>query len=155
MDATLTSKQRSLASIAASAQAGLWDEALAECRRACAADLKDLNLRALQSTLAGRVSMPALAARAAAPRGGGPTATGGDALGERLQNSRRISDVLHEAATRHLDDDVAGLLAAARAGLAQDLPAEALRLCQKVVAREPGNEEVRGLLREISRRQGL
>jgi len=80
---------------------------------------------------------------------------GADSMTAVMQNSRRISDVLHAAATRHMDEDVEALLAAARTCLGQDLLQEAMRLCQKVTAQDPENEQVKVLLRDIYRRKGL
>jgi two-component SAPR family response regulator len=71
-----------------------------------------------------------------------------------MQSSRRISDILHEATTKHMEEDVETMLATVRRYLNQDLFPEAMRLCQKIQAQDPDNEQVKGLLVEIYRRRG-
>jgi hypothetical protein len=80
---------------------------------------------------------------------------GGDAKAAVLKNSRRISDVLHAATTRHLDEDVDAMLNTVRRYLRQDLLLDAMRLCQKIAEKEPDNEKVKALLKEIYQRKGL
>jgi hypothetical protein len=81
--------------------------------------------------------------------------SGDDSMAAVMQSSRRISDVLHAATTKHMEEDVEALITAARKCLSQDLLPEALRLCQKVTAQDPENEQVKALLVEIYRRKGL
>jgi len=80
---------------------------------------------------------------------------GGEARAAVMKNSRRISDVLHAATTRHLDEDIDAMLATARRYLRQDLLVDAMRLCQKIALKEPDNEKVKELLKEIYQRKGL
>jgi hypothetical protein len=72
-----------------------------------------------------------------------------------LKDSRRISDALHAAATKHLETDVDGMLDTARRYLQQDLLLDAMRLCQKITAADPANEKVKALLKEIYVKKGL
>jgi uncharacterized protein HemY len=79
---------------------------------------------------------------------------GGDSMEAVMQSSRRISDVLKEATTKHMDEDVEAMLATVRRYLDQNLFPEAMRLCQKVSAQDPDNAQVKALLVEIYRRRG-
>jgi tetratricopeptide (TPR) repeat protein len=88
--------------------------------------------------------------RRAARQGGGSVARA-----EALSRSRRISEVLHTATTRHLDADIEGMLATARRYLAQDLLLDAMRLCQKIAEKEPENERLKLLLKDIYQRKGI
>jgi hypothetical protein len=84
--------------------------------------------------------------------------TGGASSEDRLkvlQASRRISDALHAATTKHLEQDVEGMLDTARRYLQQDLLLDAMRLCQKIAAIDPQNEKVKALLKEIYVKKGL
>jgi hypothetical protein len=72
-----------------------------------------------------------------------------------MQASRRISDVLHAATTKHIEQDVEAMLETARRYLAQDLLLDAMRLCQKIAATDPQNDKVKTLLKEIYVRKGL
>lgn len=169
-------KRQVIESVFEHAQAGRWTQALDESRGVAALFPDDARLRSLVSDLALRCAagrpvgdapiVPETnsaageardrafwdaAVRERAQRQGGATAS----MGDLVQDSRRISDIVRKAAISHIDDDVPGLLAAARASLAQDLLPEAMRLCQKVLMLEPANEQVKGLLMEISRRKGL
>ena len=69
--------------------------------------------------------------------------------------SRRISDALHAAATKHLEADVDGMLETARRYLQQDLLLDAMRICQKITVLDPTNEKVKDLLKEIYVKKGL
>jgi tetratricopeptide (TPR) repeat protein len=79
---------------------------------------------------------------------------GGGSMEAVMQSSRRISDVLHEATTKHMDEDVEAMLATVRRYLDQNLYPEAMRLCQKISAQDPDNGQVKALLVEIYRRRG-
>ena len=79
----------------------------------------------------------------------------GEARSAVLKNSRRISDVLHAATTKHLDQDTDAQLETVRHYLKQDLLLDALRICQKIAEKEPDNEKVKALLKVISERKGL
>jgi hypothetical protein len=79
----------------------------------------------------------------------------GEARSAVLKNSRRISDVLHAATTKHLDQDTEAQLETVRHYLKQDLLLDALRICQKIAEKEPDNEKVKALLKVISERKGL
>lgn len=79
----------------------------------------------------------------------------GEARSAVLKNSRRISDVLHAATTRHLDQDTEAQLETARRYLKQDLLLDAMRICQKIAEKEPDNEKVKALLKVIYERKGL
>ena len=80
---------------------------------------------------------------------------GGDAKAAVLKNSRRISDVLHAATTKHLDQDVEAMLETAKRYLKQDLLLDAMRICQTISAKDPDNEKVKALLKEIYVRKGI
>jgi hypothetical protein len=167
-------KRQVLKDIVAQTQSGDWTAALATCKAAWDRFPEDSNLKSVLDQMLAReaaraAAQPGRAASAAADpeassrafleeavrrrrdREGG----GADSMHAVMQSSRRISDVLHAAATRHMSDDAEALLSAARASLAQDLPQEALRLCQKVTLLDPGNEQVKALLKEIYQRMGL
>jgi len=79
----------------------------------------------------------------------------GEARSAVLKNSRRISDVLHAATTKHLDQDTDAQLETVRHYLKQDLLMDALKICQKIAEKEPDNEKVKALLKVISERKGL
>ncbi len=84
--------------------------------------------------------------------------TGSAAVEERqavLKTSRRISDALHAAATKHLETDLDGMLETAKRYLAQDLLLDAMRICQKITAMDPQNEKVKAVLKEIYVKKGL
>ena len=72
-----------------------------------------------------------------------------------LAASRRISDALHAATTKHIEQDVEAMLDTARHYLQQDLLLDAMRLCQKIAVTDPQNEKVKELLREIYVKKGL
>ena len=62
--------------------------------------------------------------------------------------------MLHAATTRHLDEDVDAMLNTVRATCARTF-LDAMRLCQKIAEKEPDNEKVKALLKEIYQRKGL
>ena len=179
-------KREILKTIVAHGQAGQWERALDECRRAAMQFPDDPQVRTLLSGLADRlaaVPVPVFEGVASAPASApAPPHENhaedteartrafmeeaarrrqerqdgmGDSMAAVMQNSRRISDVLHEATTKHLVEDVEAMLTTVRGYLAQDLLPEALRLCQKIAALEPDNEQMKALLKEVYRRRGL
>jgi hypothetical protein len=80
---------------------------------------------------------------------------GGDMKAAVVKNSRRISDVLHAATTKHLSQDVEAMLETARRYLRQDLLLDAMRICQTIAQTDPENEKVKALLKEIYERKGI
>jgi hypothetical protein len=80
---------------------------------------------------------------------------GGDQKAAVLKNSRRISDVLHAATTKHLTQDVEAMLETAKRYLKQDLLLDAMRICQTIAQSDPENEKVKALLKEIYERKGI
>ena len=72
-----------------------------------------------------------------------------------LRNSRKISDVLHAATTKHLGEDVDAMLETAKRYMKQDLLLDAMRICQKIAEKDPDNEKVKALLKEIYVRKGI
>jgi hypothetical protein len=72
-----------------------------------------------------------------------------------LRTSRKISDALHAATTKHLGEDVEAMLETAKRYLKQDLLLDALRICQKIAEKDPDNERVKALLKEIYVRKGI
>lgn len=80
---------------------------------------------------------------------------GGDQKAAVLKNSRRISDVLHAATTRHLGQDVDAMMETAKRYLKQDLLLDAMRICQTIAEADPENEKVKALLKEIYQRKGI
>jgi colicin import membrane protein len=81
--------------------------------------------------------------------------SGGEEKQKIIQASRRISDALHAASTKHLESDVEGMLETAQRYMQQDLLLDAMRICQKITALDPQNEKVKALLKEIYVRKGL
>ena len=79
----------------------------------------------------------------------------GDERSAVLRNSRKISDVLHAATTKHLGEDVDAMLETAKRYLKQDLLLDAMRICQKIAEKDPDNEKVKALLKEIYVRKGI
>jgi hypothetical protein len=69
--------------------------------------------------------------------------------------SRKISDVLHAATTKHLGEDVDAMIETAKRYLKQDLLLDALRICQTIAEKDPDNEKVKALLKEIYVRKGI
>jgi hypothetical protein len=69
--------------------------------------------------------------------------------------SRKISDVLHAATTKHLGEDVEAMVETAKRYLKQDLLLDAMRICQKIAEKDPDNEKVKALLKEIYVRKGI
>jgi tetratricopeptide (TPR) repeat protein len=72
-----------------------------------------------------------------------------------IQTSKRISEVLHKAATRHIQQDTTAMLETAKNYLKQDLLLDAMRICQQIVDADPDNEKVKEILKEIYVRKGL
>ncbi|HTB23602.1 MAG TPA: hypothetical protein VK914_12975 [bacterium] len=178
-------KRQILKSIVAQCQAGQWNLALDECRKAAVLFPGDVNILYLLSGLAAHLSVapeaqsqaeaapvpplpltpaPVLGEAEARSRALMEEAVrrrverqgaGGDSMAAVMQSSRRIADVLHAATTKHIEEDVDALLVAAQKCLSQGLLPEAMRLCQKIVAQDPENEPVKALLLEIYQRKGL
>ncbi len=72
-----------------------------------------------------------------------------------MKASRRISDALHAAATKHIQEDVNAMIDTARRYMAQDLLLDAMRICQTIAAKDPDNDAVRKILKEIYVKKGL
>jgi hypothetical protein len=177
-------KRQILKSIVVHTQAGHWDRALDECRQAAILFPDDSHIRYLIAGFSARVSAAPVAAQAGGrPAADAPAAQaiqgtpeaedssrafldeavrrrverqgGGADMATVMASSQRISDVLHAATTMHMDEDVDAMIASARTCLNQDLLFEAMRLCQKIAAQDPENEQMKVLLKEIYRRKGL
>ena len=72
-----------------------------------------------------------------------------------MRTSRKISDALHAATTKHLGEDVELMLETAKRYMKQDLLLDAMRICQKIAEKDPDNEKVKALLKEIYVRKGI
>ena len=137
------------AEAAASAQRGAVEAERRRAEEAAAAQRVAVQALKRQEDERKQAMLDEAARRRAARQGAGE---GRSAV---LKNSRRISDVLHAATTRHLGSDIDAQLEAARRYLKQDLLLDAMRLAQKMAEQEPDNVKVKELLKLILQRKGL
>jgi hypothetical protein len=69
--------------------------------------------------------------------------------------SRRISDAMRAASTKHMEQNLSAMIQTAHSYVRQDLLTDAMRLCQKIVEADPKNEEAKAILKEIFVKKGL
>ncbi len=79
----------------------------------------------------------------------------GEERAEVLKASRRISDAMKAAATKHMEQDLNAMVSTAYSYVRQDLLQDAMRMCQKIAEIDPQNQEMKGILKEIFQKKGI